>query len=86
MLARSSSSSRSIRNRVGSSARVSRYKTYRRYQQFKIAFSLKARPAFNLVVSITSVMQGIVWGEPELLYVWIFDHMVFFHSHNVNEV
>ena len=34
----------------------------------------------------TSVMQGMVWGEPELSHVWVFDHMVFFHSHNVNEV
>ena len=30
---------------------------------------------------ITSDMQGMVWGEPELSHVWEFDHMVFFHSH-----
>ena len=34
----------------------------------------------------TSDMQGMVWGEPELSHVWVFHHMVFFHSHNVNEV
>ena len=34
----------------------------------------------------TSDMQGMLWGEPELSHVWVFDHMVFFHSHNVNEV
>ena len=28
-------------------------------------------------------MHGMVWGEPELLHVWEFYHMVFFHSHNV---
>ena len=31
--------------------------------------------------TITSDMQGMVWGEPELSHVWEFDHMVFFHSH-----
>ena len=34
----------------------------------------------------TSDMQGMLWGEPELSHVCVFDHMVFFHSHNVNEV
>ena len=33
-----------------------------------------------------TVTPGMVWGKPELLHVWVFDHMVFFHSHNVNEV
>ena len=37
-------------------------------------------------IMITSDMQGMVWGEPELSHVWEFDHMVFFHIHNVNEV
>ena len=31
----------------------------------------------------TSDMQGMLWGEPELSHVCVFDHMVFFHSHNV---
>ena len=34
----------------------------------------------------TSDMQGMLWGEPELSHVCVFDHMVIFHSHNVNEV
>ena len=25
-----------------------------------------------------TMTQGMVWGEPELLHVWKFDHMVFF--------
>ena len=33
------------------------------------------------IVTHTSDMQGMVWGEPELSHVWEFDHMVFFHSH-----
>ena len=28
----------------------------------------------------TSDMQGMVWGEPELSHMWVFDHMVFFQS------
>ena len=43
----------------------------------------------NLIVYTTyntSDMQGMLWGEPELSHVCVFDHMVFFHSHNVNEV
>ena len=35
---------------------------------------------------ITSDMQGMVWGEPELSHASEFDHTVFFHGHNVNEV
>ena len=35
---------------------------------------------------LTSDMQGMLWGEPELSHVWVFDHMVFVHSLNVNEV
>ena len=29
-------------------------------------------------ISNTSDMQGMLWGEPELSHVWVFDHMVFF--------
>ena len=36
---------------------------------------------YNYNVVHTSDMQGMVWGEPELSHVWVFDHMVFFHSH-----
>ena len=35
----------------------------------------------QILIRITSDMQGMVWGEPELSHVWEFDHMVFFHSH-----
>ena len=41
----------------------------------------QARP--NQPLMITSDMQGMLWGEPELSHVCVFDHMVFFHSHNV---
>ena len=41
---------------------------------------------YTVLVLYTSDMQGMLWGEPELSHVWVFDHMVFFHSHNVNEV
>ena len=37
-------------------------------------------PARNAISVITSDMQGMVWGEPELSHMWVFDHMVFFQS------
>ena len=42
----------------------------------------QARPNYNKK-NYTSDMQGMVWGEPELSHVCVFDHMVFFHSNEV---
>ena len=54
----------------------------------KLEVNVDRHTSFNMNChhNITSDMQGVLWGEPELSHVWVFDHMVFFHSHNVNEV
>ena len=38
----------------------------------------RQRKGKGLETDCTSDMQGMLWGEPKLSHVWVFDHMVFF--------